>query len=72
MFEDALLSLPCPKCGHTTKQKLVLLERNPQIPCPGCGSIIAVQADELKKSRQAINKSVEEFKKNIQKSFGRR
>lgn len=65
LLADAKLPLKCPKCGHTTQEKVARLERNPKITCGGCGSVINVKADELKKSRREINKAIDDLRKKL-------
>ena len=65
LFDDAKLPLQCPKCGHTSQEKVTRLERNPKITCGGCGSVINVKADELRKARREINKAIDDLRKKF-------
>lgn len=65
LFADATLPLKCAKCGHTTQEKIAWLEKNPEVTCPGCGSIIQVDADGLKKGRASVNKIIDDMRKKF-------
>lgn len=41
------IDLPCPKCGHKTKETIAWIKANDKFACGGCGAEIALDRDEI-------------------------
>jgi len=68
-FDSADIELTCPKCAHKFKQQLGGLKNDPDIPCPGCGELIHINAKGLRDGIKSADKSVEDLKRKIGKMF---
>jgi hypothetical protein len=66
---NAVLPIPCPKCGHEIKETLAGLEKNPDLTCPSCGTSFAVNADDFKRGLERADKLVSDFKARIPRSL---
>ncbi len=71
MFEDAEIGIPCPKCGHETKQTVGWLKANTEFTCPSCGSVIEVEAEELLTGLKKADKALADFRKTL-RGFGKK
>ncbi len=63
-LDSHTLELSCPGCSKKFKETIGRLKNNPDIPCPGCGATIHIEADQLRNGIQAIQ--------DYLASFGRR
>ena len=55
---DAIVNLPCPKCGEKTPQTVAELQSSPRIRCGKCGSMFGVSyAKIMKKLEEAQAKA---------------
>jgi len=63
------LDVPCSKCGYKLKESIRRLEQNPRLTCPGCGSTIQVNANELRDSLRQIERELARFPKEIKIKF---
>lgn len=68
-FDSSDIELTCPKCAHKFKQRLGRLKNDPDIPCPGCGALIHIDAKGLRDGLKSADKSVADFKRDIGKMF---
>jgi ribosomal protein S27AE len=51
---DAIVNLPCPKCGEKVPQTIAELEHSPRIRCGKCGNLFGVSyAKIVKKLEEA-------------------
>ena len=46
---NALVNIPCPKCGEKTPQTVGMLETSPRIRCESCGSLFGVNFTKIAK-----------------------
>lgn len=65
LFDNQPIDVPCPKCGHKIKQQIGRLKSKQDVVCPECGSTISLNADKLLKSRDSLEKKLNQmgFKK---------
>jgi transcription elongation factor Elf1 len=57
LFGDAKLPINCQGCGRSTDIPVPDLETNPKVVCPNCGAVTEINADELKRAREALNRA---------------
>jgi uncharacterized Zn finger protein len=69
LFRDALISIPCPSCGHETKRKIVTLKARPDIVCSSCGATTNVNID-AEQFRKALR--IAKAKSSVPKERSRR
>lgn len=70
LLDNAQIDVPCPKCGHTTKERLGRLKNNPQLRCIRCGSSIQIDASGpggLAQGAKRIDKSMDEVRRSLTK-----
>lgn len=46
---NALVNIPCPKCGEKTPQTVATLETSPRIRCEACGSLFGINFTKIAK-----------------------
>jgi len=64
MFEDTAIEITCPNCGKNAKEKIGRLKRDPHFTC-SCGQTF--DASEFVRSLGEVDKTVDEFRRNIQR-----
>jgi len=55
LLGDIEIPIKCPKCGKELKEKIARLKNNPRLRCPGCGTTIAVDGNELRKATKPFD-----------------
>lgn len=68
-LDDQLFKLSCPSCGKKFEERIGRLKNNPDIPCPGCTTIIRINADQLRQRIKVVEHSLAEFKRGLGKAF---
>jgi transcription elongation factor Elf1 len=53
--------MPCPKCGHKTKQLISKLQKTKSFVCGGCGKTVIIEGDGLA-ALEELKKSILKFK----------
>ncbi|MDP2322539.1 MAG: hypothetical protein Q8N51_00725 [Gammaproteobacteria bacterium] len=48
LFDDTLLSLPCPNCGHETPKTIGWLKTHDEYTC-ACGGLIKLDLEECRR-----------------------
>lgn len=71
MFDSKVITIPCPECGHETKETIGRLKHNPKIPCGGCGKTLAINADKLTAGLKEAEKSIDSLRDTL-RNFGKR
>ena len=66
---DAPISVPCPKCGQKSKQKISRLKTSPKLTCPACGAIFHVEAKQFRAGLEKVEKALADFRKKLGKGF---
>ena len=51
---NAIVNLPCPKCGEKTGQTVATLETSPRIRCEKCGSMFGVNFAKIAKKLEEV------------------
>ena len=65
MFDDAMIELPCPDCGHKTPKTIGWAKRNNDLVCAGCDETIAVDNRQLVREFRRVDEAMADFKKSI-------
>ena len=68
-FDSAEIDLTCPKCAHLFKQRIGRLKSDPDIPFPGCGASINIEAKGLRDGIKTADKALADFKRDMGKLF---
>lgn len=63
LLDNSSIELTCPECSHKFKERLGKLKTNPTVPCPHCGTGIAVNADQLVPAMDKVDKAAADFLK---------
>ena len=61
------ISFPCPGCKKKLTEKIGRLKRDPQITCSGCGQTIKVNAAELRRGIESVQKSLNNLAASLRK-----
>lgn len=64
-LDSHAITLTCPGCGKKFDEKIGRLKRDPTLTCPGCKQSITIEAAELRRGIQAIEKSLDGLRKSI-------
>lgn len=59
------ITLTCPGCGKKFDEKIGRLKHYPKLACPGCKNIITIQADELRRGIQSVQKTLDDFARSL-------
>ena len=68
-LDSKSIEIRCPKCGKQLAQTIGRLKHNPHIPCPACGAIIHIKADELREALKSANKAASDLNRKIRDQF---
>jgi DNA-directed RNA polymerase subunit RPC12/RpoP len=68
-FDSSNIELTCPQCAHKFKQRIGRLKNDQDIPCPGCGKPIRIEAKGLRDALKAADISLADFKRMSGKLF---
>lgn len=63
------LDIPCGKCGTKISEKIGHLKQNPKLTCPACGTTTSVNADDLSRGINSVQKALGEFEKKLKGMF---
>ena len=69
MFDDQKFPFKCPGCGHRLQERIGRLKRNPEITCLGCGQRIAIDANDLRRGLERVEKELDELGRSFSKAF---
>jgi uncharacterized Zn finger protein len=69
VFDDAVLPVPCPKCGKEHKLTIAFIKANDETRCNACGTVFSLDSHELTKELNRFDRSVNEFRKLSNKTF---
>lgn len=61
------IMLTCPGCKKKFDEKIGRLKNNPTIICPGCKNGITINANELRRGIQSVQKSLDDFARSLAK-----
>lgn len=61
------ISFPCPGCKKKLTEKIGRLKRDPQLTCNGCGQTIKVNAAELRRGIESVQKSLNNLSASLRK-----
>ena len=68
-LDDQSLDFPCGKCGKKISEKIGRLKRNPDLTCPACGTVISVNADELRRGINSVQKTLDDLGRKLKGMF---
>jgi len=57
-FDEAEIAITCPECSEKTKKTLGWVKENGQLTCPACGHNFALDADQLRRDHEALEKAL--------------
>ena len=60
-LDSRSIEFPCPHCGQELNETIGRLKSNPQLTCTECGKTFGVDADELRKGIDTVQKSLDDF-----------
>ena len=61
------ISFPCPGCKKKITEKIGRLKRDPQLTCKECGQTIRINAADLRRGIQTIEKSLNDLWASLRK-----
>ena len=61
MFDEVELTFDCPICGQKIKESIGRLKKNPDLICGGCGGSVHIEADDLKRGIEEVEKAIAKF-----------
>ncbi len=64
---DVPIDLTCPNCRHQFSKTLRELESDQKFPCPGCRMMFSPR--NFKADLQAVEKKLDDFKRDLRKIF---
>lgn len=67
LLDDSAIDIACPKCARKRKEKIGKLKTNPKLTCLGCGTVIQIEADELRKAIDQVDRSLADLKRSLGK-----
>ncbi len=70
-FDDHEIDVPCPQCGHKTKQSIGWLRANKEMTCVGCGVAISLEDKGFRAGLDKVEKSLADLR-NTFSGFGKR
>ena len=56
---NALVNIPCPKCGEKTPQTVATLEMSPRLRCDFCGSMFGVNFAKIAKKLEEAQAKID-------------
>jgi len=59
IFDDHEVTLTCPECGQEIPQTIGQLKTNPNLECPGCGRAIKVDADQMNRELDNVQREID-------------
>lgn len=65
IFDDKIIQLTCPQCGHQFDERIGRLKDDPSIPCAGCGATIQIEAERLRQGLESVDKQLADFKRSL-------
>lgn len=71
-FESARLTIRCPRCGQEHRKSIAWLRNNTDMPCAGCGQIIALESEELRAGIDEADQALADFRRNLSRFNKRR
>lgn len=71
-FDSQPVDLPCPKCGHKSKQSIGWLKANDSMTCPGCGARFNLDKTNFDQPIRQVERKVNDAFAAIGRSWGKR
>lgn len=67
ILDDKTIEITCPQCSHKFKERIGRLKTNPNLTCSRCRASIRVQADQLRKATESVDKKLADLKRSLGK-----
>lgn len=67
--DDQSLDIPCGKCGKKISEKIGRLKHNPDLTCPACGTVISVNADDLRRGMNSVQEALDDLRSKLKGMF---
>ena len=67
LLDESAIDIACPKCARKRKEKIGKLKTNPKLTCLGCGTVIQIEADEIRKAIDQVDRSLADLKRSLGK-----
>lgn len=67
LLDSETVEIPCPHCSRKQRERIGKLKTNPTLTCAGCGQRIKIEADDLRKKINDIERSIAK----LRDSFGK-
>ncbi|RLK45965.1 hypothetical protein [Cupriavidus plantarum] len=68
-LDDASIDLPCPKCGHEIQETIGRLKNDPDLICPACKTVIAIDAAQLRGGMDEAQQSLDDLERTFRDAF---
>jgi len=66
-LDSHTIELACPRCQKKFTEQVGRLKRNPTVTCRGCGAQIKIEADDLRRATDTIQKSLDHLRRSLGK-----
>lgn len=60
-FDEAEIAITCPKCSEKTVKTLGWVKENSRLACPACGHVFDLDADQLRRDHEALEKALSDL-----------
>ncbi|MEN6302450.1 MAG: hypothetical protein ABFC96_03150 [Thermoguttaceae bacterium] len=66
-FDNQTIQIPCPECGHEITETIGRLKNDPDLPCPGCGITIKINAEKFREGFKGAEDALANFERSLGK-----
>lgn len=68
-LDNEKIKVPCPNCRKSIEVTIGKAKRNPSLSCRSCGQSVKIEASQLKKEIDSVEKSVRDLQRQLGKMF---